>query len=66
MELKQKQFLVKLILTLETNHNGCKQEVINMLKEELGLSVAHNSIREMINTISQKQINEFLENNKLL
>lgn len=66
MNLKQKQFLARLILTLETNHNGCKQEVINMVKEELGLSVSHNSIREMINIISDKQINDFLETNKLI
>lgn len=65
MDTNQKQFLAKLILTLETNHNGCKQEVINMVKEELGLEIDHNSIREMINVISEEQVNDYLKQNNL-
>lgn len=66
MDAKHTQFLAKLILTLENNHNGCKQEVINMVKEELGLTIDHNLIREMINVITDEQVEEYLNRNNLV
>lgn len=61
METKQKHLLAKVLLTLEVNHNGCKQEAINLLKEALGMEIEHNSIREMINIITNEQVESFLE-----
>jgi hypothetical protein len=61
METKQKHLLAKILLTLEVNHHGCKQEAINLLKEALGMEIEHNSIREMINVITNEQIENFLQ-----
>ncbi|ALO34585.1 hypothetical protein CMT41_07550 [Colwellia sp. MT41] len=60
MKIEQKKLLVKVILTLQSDHNGCKEEAINMAKEALGIDVEHNSIREMINKISEEQIEKFM------
>jgi len=60
MNSEQKKVLVKVILTLQSDHHGCKEEAINMAKEALGIEVEHNSIREMINVVSEEQIEEFM------
>ncbi|MBA6295964.1 hypothetical protein [Colwellia sp. MB02u-9] len=60
MEIEQKELLVKIILTLQGDHHGCKEEAINMAKEALGIEIEHNSIREMINEISEEQIENFM------
>lgn len=60
MEIEQKRLLVTIILTLQSDHHGCKEEAINMAKEALGIEVEHNSIREMINEISEEQIEKFM------
>jgi hypothetical protein len=61
MEIEQKRLLAKILLTLEVNHNGCKQEAVNLLREALGIEIEHNPIREMINTITNLQVESFLE-----
>ena len=60
MELEQKKVLAKIILTLQSDHHGCKEEAINMAKTALGIEIEHNSIREMINEISDDKIEEFM------
>lgn len=60
MNIEQKKLLVKVILTLQSDHHGCKEEAINMAKEALGIVVEHNSIREMINVVSEEQIEKFM------
>ncbi|ATC99583.1 hypothetical protein [Pseudoalteromonas spongiae] len=60
MELSYQRTLAKIILLLQTNHQGCKQEVVNIAKEELGIEVEHNTIREMMNEISESEIDKFL------
>jgi len=60
VEIEQKQVFVKIILTLQSDHHGCKEEAINMAKEALGIEIEHNSIREMINEISEEQIEKFM------
>jgi ribosomal protein L12E/L44/L45/RPP1/RPP2 len=60
MELKDKEVLVKIILTLQSDHHGCKEEAINMAKEALGIEIEHNAIRKMINEISEEQIEKFM------
>ncbi len=60
MELEQKKVLAKIILTLQSDHHGCKEESINMASEALGIEVEHNPIREMINEISEEQIEKFI------
>jgi len=60
MEIEQKKLLVKIILTLQSDHHGCKEEAINMAKEALGIEIEHNSIREMINEVSEDQIERFM------
>jgi ribosomal protein L12E/L44/L45/RPP1/RPP2 len=57
---EQKKVLVKIILTLQSDHHGCKEEAINIAKEALGIEIEHNSIREMINEISEDQIEKFM------
>jgi ribosomal protein L12E/L44/L45/RPP1/RPP2 len=52
--------LVKIILTLQSDHHGCKEEAINMAKEALGIEIEHNAIRKMINEISEEQIEKFM------
>lgn len=64
MELAQKRTLAKIILLLQTNHHGCKQEAVNIAKEGLGIEIEHNSIREMINEISETEIDNFLDSIK--
>lgn len=61
MELEHKKLLTKIILTLQSDHHGCKEEVINMAKFALGIEIEHNTIREMINEISEEQIECFLK-----
>ncbi|MBA6304926.1 hypothetical protein [Colwellia sp. MB02u-14] len=60
MEIDQKKLFVKIILTLQSDHHGCKEEAVNMAKEALGIEIEHNSIREMINEISEEQIEKFM------
>ncbi|MBA6390478.1 hypothetical protein H4J38_06735 [Colwellia sp. BRX10-3] len=60
MNSEQKKVLVKVILTLQSDHHGCKEEAINMAKEALGIEVEHNSIREMINVVSEEKIEQFM------
>ncbi|AAZ24864.1 hypothetical protein [Colwellia psychrerythraea] len=60
MNSEQKKVLVKVILTLQSDHHGCKEEAINMAKEALGIEVEHNSIREMINVVSEEQIDKYM------
>ena len=60
MDLNHKRTLAKIILLLQTDHHGCKQEAVNIAKEGLGIEVEHNSIREMINEISESEIDQFL------
>lgn len=60
MEIEQKKILAKIILTLQSDHHGCKEEAINIAKEALGIEVEHNSIREMINVVSQEKIDDFI------
>ncbi|AOW76229.1 hypothetical protein A3Q34_04775 [Colwellia sp. PAMC 20917] len=60
MEIEQKKLLVKLILTLQSDHHGCKEEAINIAKEALGIEIEHNSIREMINIVSEQKIEEYM------
>lgn len=60
MDNEQKKVLVKIILTLQSDHHGCKEEAINIAKEALGIEIEHNSIREMINEISEDQIEKFM------
>jgi hypothetical protein len=57
---EQKKVLVKIILTLQSDHHGCKEEAINMAKEALGIEIEHNPIREMINIVSEDQIEKFM------
>jgi hypothetical protein len=60
MDLNQKKLLAKIILTLQSDHHGCKEEAINMAKEALGIDIEHNSIREMINKIPEEEIDRFV------
>ena len=60
MNIEQKKLLVKMILTLQSDHHGCKEEAINMAKEALGIEVEHNTIREMINVVSEEKIERFM------
>jgi len=60
MEIYQKKIFAKIILTLQSDHHGCKEEAINMAKEALGIEIEHNSIREMINEISEDKIEMFI------
>jgi hypothetical protein len=60
VEIDQKKLFVKIILTLQSDHHGCKEEAVNMAKEALGIEIEHNSIREMINEISEEQIEKFM------
>ncbi|MDN3652336.1 hypothetical protein QWY77_06120 [Thalassotalea ponticola] len=60
METEHTKALAKIILLLQTDHHGCKQEALNIAKESLGIEVEHNSIREMINEISDNDIDRFL------
>lgn len=60
MNSEQKKVLVKVILTLQSDHHGCKEEAINMAKEALGIEVEHNSIREMINVVSEDEIEKYM------
>jgi hypothetical protein len=61
MDTEQKRLLVKMILTLESDHHGCKEEVINIAKEALGIEIEHNSIREMINIVSEEKIINYMD-----
>jgi hypothetical protein len=60
VDSEQKKVLVKIILTLQSDHHGCKEEAVNMAKEALGIKIEHNSIREMINEVSEDQIEKFM------
>ncbi len=60
MDSEQKKVLVKIILTLQSDHHGCKEEAINMAKEALGIEIEHNLIREMINEIPDTKIKNFI------
>jgi hypothetical protein len=60
MDFEQKKVLSKIILTLQSDHHGCKEEAINMAKEALGIEIEHNSIREMINEVSEEQLERFM------
>lgn len=51
-----KKTLVKIILTLENNHHGCKEEAVNLAKQALGYEIEHNEIREMINQVSDEKV----------
>ena len=63
--------LIKIILTLENDHHGCKEEGILIAKQLLGVKIESNHIREMINEVSQQEIEDykkvlssFIANNK--
>ena len=60
MEIEQKKVLAKIILTLQSDHHGCKEEAINMAKEALGIEIEHNPIREKINEIPEEEIARFM------
>ncbi|BEU01904.1 hypothetical protein OAG1_07040 [Agarivorans sp. OAG1] len=51
-----KEVLIKIILTLENDHHGCKQEACNIAKSALGIDFQHNDLREMMNSISEHDI----------
>ncbi|MDO6777374.1 hypothetical protein Q4591_18705 [Shewanella sp. 3_MG-2023] len=51
-----KEVLVKIIITLENDHHGCKEEAVNLAKSALGIEIEHNTIREMINSLDEKHI----------
>ena len=59
-ESELKRSLVKIILTLETQHHGCREEALNIAKETLGFEIEHNPIREMINVISEDEVDKEL------
>ncbi|MGK2233245.1 hypothetical protein [Colwellia polaris] len=61
MEFEHKKVLAKIILTLQSDHHGCKEEAINIAKEALGIEIEHNSIREMINIVTEEQVGNFLD-----
>ncbi len=65
MDIEQKKLLVKVLLTLQSNHNGCKEETMNIVKEALGIDIEHNVIREMINVIPQEQIDLYIKTNQI-
>ncbi len=48
--------LVKIILTLQNQKHGCKEEAINIAMEALGSEIEHNPIREMINSIKDEDV----------
>lgn len=56
-----KEVLVKIIVTLENDHHGCKEEAINLAKTALGMKIEHNTIREMINSLDEKHIQDFMK-----
>ncbi len=56
VESELKTALVKIILTLESQHHGCREEALNIAKETLGYDIEHNPIREMINNISEEEV----------
>lgn len=51
--------LIKIILTLEKDHHGCKEEGILIAKHLLGVEVESNPIREMINEVSQQEVEDY-------
>jgi predicted secreted Zn-dependent protease len=53
--------LIKIILTLEKDHHGCKEEGISIAKQLLGveIEVESNPIRAMINEVSQQEIEDY-------
>ncbi|KKM04034.1 hypothetical protein LCGC14_1768260 [marine sediment metagenome] len=61
MKLEHKKAFVKIILTLQNDHHGCKEEAVNLAKEALGFEIDHNLIREMINVISEDEINKIVK-----
>ncbi|WP_068546541.1 hypothetical protein [Thalassotalea crassostreae] len=56
-----KKGLVKIILTLENNHHGCKQEASNIARELLGCKIEHNEVREMINVVEDEDIESVIK-----
>jgi ribosomal protein L12E/L44/L45/RPP1/RPP2 len=52
--------LIRIILTLESKHHGCNEEAINIAKKALGYDIEHNHIREMINEINEKRVEEIM------
>lgn len=60
MSPEMKEVFVKIILTLENDHHGCKEEAINIAKTALGVKIEHNTIREMINNLDEKHIQDVM------
>ncbi|MEZ9540315.1 hypothetical protein AB4160_19295 [Shewanella sp. 10N.286.51.B8] len=56
-----KKAIVRIVLTLEAQHHGCREEALNIAREALGLDIEHNPIREMINTIDEDSVDSFVE-----
>ncbi|GGW72358.1 hypothetical protein GCM10008111_30580 [Alishewanella tabrizica] len=60
MDTVLKKTLVKIILTLQDDHHGCKEEAINLAKQALGCEIQHNDIREIINKISEERVDKIV------
>ena len=60
VESELKTALVKIILTLESQHHGCREEALNIAREVLGYRIEHNPVREMINSISETDVEQML------
>jgi len=64
LESELKTALVKIILTLESEHHGCREEALNIAKHTLGYPIKHNPIREMINEISYEDVEKMVNSLK--
>ncbi|MCG9698002.1 hypothetical protein [Shewanella sp. Isolate11] len=60
MDRSAQETLVKIIVTLENDHHGCKDEAINLAKSALGIDIEHNAIREMINHLDEERVQKIL------
>lgn len=60
MNRAMQETLVKIIVTLENDHHGCKNEAVNLAKSALGIEIEHNAIREMINCLDEERVQKIL------
>ena len=65
MDREMQETLVKIIVTLENDHHGCKEEAINLARIALGIEIEHNPIREMINSLDEKRVQEIISSLKV-
>lgn len=56
-----KKSLAKIVLTLQSRHHGCSEEALNIALDALGVSIEHNTFREMLNIVTEEEVESFVK-----